>query len=660
MTYLAQFLRYATLAAALVVPVSLVSAQTKLTSVAKGLVNPESVAFDAQGRLLVTTIGEFDKDGDGQVLAFVGAQKTVVADGLNDPKGITVWETLTFVTDKTRVMRIDAKGNLEVWAEPSDFPKPPKFLNDIVADARGNLYVSDSGDLKGAEGAVYRISSDRTITTVLDSSNPAVQTPNGLIFDGEDLLVLDFNSGVLSRCNLKDKSLTKIADGFPGGDGLAWDWDHNLYVTEWKTGRVSVLRDGKGPAETISSTDFQAAADLASHPRFGTVFVPDMKAGTVTPLAWVNNNPKVDESPLAAKIVPAFTSAQVDRPIIVTHAGDGSGRIFIVSQKGKIYSLAGNEPNAEPKLFFDLTSKVRYLDNQNEEGFLGFAFHPKFKDNGQFFAYYTTKNATHTSIISRFTASKETGTADLTSEQEVLRVPQPYWNHNGGTLAFGPDGYLYVGLGDGGAGNDPHGHAQDPSTLLGKILRLDVDRAGGGLKYGIPKDNPLVGQAGARGEIFACGFRNIWRMSFDRQGGQFWVADVGQDIWEEINIVTKGGNYGWNAREARHKFRANGSGPKAEYVEPIWEYHHDIGKSVTGGFVYRGKQVPELNGLYVYADYVTGRIWGLKYDEAKKQVVANRPINGNTQSVMSFGEDEQGEIYFTTPSGQMFKFAAGN
>lgn len=655
----AHVLRSLTLVAALVASSSLALAQTKLPSVARGLVNPESVAFDSTGRLLVTAIGEFDKDGDGQVVAFVGANKTVVADGLNDPKGITVWEQLIFVTDKNRVMRVDAKGNLEVWAEASDFPKPPKFLNDIVADARGNLYVSDSGDLKGAEGAVYRISSDRTISTVLDSSNPAVKTPNGLIFDGDDLLVLDFGSGVLSRCNLKDKSLTPIADGFPGGDGLAWDWDHNLYVTQWSTGRVSVLRDGKGPAETIADGVFQAAADLASHPRFGQVFVPDMKAGTVTPLSWVHNNPKVDESPLAVKIEPAFTSAQVDRPIIVTHAGDGSNRIFIVSQKGKVFSLAGNDPSAEPKLFFDLTKKVRYVDNQNEEGFLGFAFHPKFKENGQFFAYYTTTGATHTSVISRFTASKETGTADVASEQEILRVPQPYWNHNGGTIAFGPDGMLYVGLGDGGAGNDPHGHAQDPSTLLGKILRLDVDRTEGGLKYAIPQDNPFVGKSGVRGEIYATGFRNIWRMSFDRQGGQFWVADVGQDIWEEINIVTKGANYGWNAREARHKFRATGSGPKAEFVEPIWEYHHDIGKSVTGGHVYRGSKVPELAGLYVYADYVTGRIWGLKHDAAAKQVTANRPIVGNVQPVMSFGEDEQGELYFTTPSGQMFKFASG-
>lgn len=636
---------------------TLLGQEAKLPSVARGLVNPESVVFDFQGRLLVSTIGEFNKDGDGAVTAIVGAEKTVIADKLNDPKGITVWEQLIFITDKDRVLRIDAKGNLDVWAQAKDFPKPPKFLNDIVADKEGNIYVSDSGDLEGKEGAVYRIASDRSVTTVVDSSKPEILTPNGLLLDGaEHLLIVDFKSGILYRLKLSDSSLTKVAEGFPGGDGLAWDWDGNLYISQWSTGRVSVLRGGKGEAETIS-TAFQAAADICAHPRFGQMFVPDMKAGTITPVSWVDNNPKdVALTPLAVKIQPAFTGASVDRPIVVTHAGDGSNRTFIASQKGKVFVAA--DEAAEPKLFFDLSKKVRYADNQNEEGFLGFTFHPKFKENGQFFVYYTTNEAPHTSVISRFT-SKDKQSADVSSEEEVMRIPQPYWNHNGGTICFGPDGYLYIGLGDGGAGNDPHGHAQNLGTLLGSILRVDIDRKEKDRNYAVPADNPFVSKSGAQPEIWAYGLRNVWRMSFDRQSGALWVADVGQDIWEEINIVSRGGNYGWNLREARHKFRSTGAAPRHDLIEPIWEYHHDIGKSITGGHVYRGKKVPELTGLYVYADYVTGRVWGLRYDAEKSKVLANHPITGNTQPVMSFGEDEQGELFFTTPSGQMFGFASG-
>ena len=232
-----------------------------------------------------------------------------------------------------------------------------------------------------------------------------------------------------------------------------------------------------------------------------------------------------------------------------------------------------------------------------------------------------------------------------------MRIPQPFWNHNGGTICFGPDGYLYVGLGDGGKRDDPMANGQNAATILGSILRIDVDHQDQGKAYAVPKDNPLVKKKGAAGENFAIGVRNIWRMSFDRKTGRLWAADVGQDIWEEINIVQPGGNYGWNLREGFHQFQAGGSKPRADLLEPVWEYHHDIGKSVTGGHVYRGKKVPELDGKYIYADYVTGKVWALTYDDAKGRVTANREISGSVSPVMSFGEDEAGEIYLLTING---------
>jgi len=396
---------------------------------------------------------------------------------------------------------------------------------------------------------------------------------------------------------------------------------------------------------------------------------------------------EVDESPLPLKPVLAFpelkfTGWESDingkpnplRPILLTNFGDGSNRIVVPQQQGQVHVFANRPDVKETSIFLDLSKKVVYKDNENEEGFLGLAFHPKYKENGQFFIYYNTIDAPHTCVISRFRVSKDDpNKADPKSEEELLRIPQPYWNHNGGTICFGPDGYLYVGLGDGGAGNDPHNHAQNLQSLLGKILRIDVDRKDRGLPYGIPQDNPFrdvlaPGPGGekkppiARPEIWALGVRNIWRMSFDRETGKLWAADVGQNLWEEINLVERGGNYGWNLRESKHVFAPNGAGIISGLIDPIWEYHHDIGKSITGGHVYRGKKLPELAGHYLYADYVSGKIWALKYDERTKSVVANRPIlyDGPAMPIISFGEDEAGEVYFTivTPKGEgIYTFA---
>ncbi len=361
------------------------------------------------------------------------------------------------------------------------------------------------------------------------------------------------------------------------------------------------------------------------------------------------------DTPLAVKAVRAFPELKFRRPVLLTNAGDGSNRIFVCSQPGKIFVFPNKPDVEEAETFLDWEKKTIYKDEEFEEGILGLAFHPKFKTNGEFFMYYT--EVPHISVISRFKVSKsDPNKADPASEEQILRIPQPYWNHNGGTICFGPDGFLYIGLGDGGNANDPHKNGQNPKTMLGKILRIDVDHKDEGKKYAVPKDNPWVGVADAATEAYATGIRNTWRMSFDRKTGTLWQADVGQDLWEEINIITKGGNYGWNLREGMHKFK-EGSDAKPELIEPVWEYHHTVGKSITGGVVYRGKKVPELDGCYLYGDFVTGKLWGLKYDEKAKKVAANYLLQGDNLPVMTYGEDEAGEVYFTTPFGQIFTFA---
>ncbi len=389
----------------------------------------------------------------------------------------------------------------------------------------------------------------------------------------------------------------------------------------------------------------------------------------------------VDTSPLPLVAVRAFPKYKPPRPVAITHAGDGSNRIFVVSEHGQILALPNDKGITEDdvNMFLDIEHKVDYQDKENEEGLLGLAFHPKYKENGQLFIYYTAKEPAHTSIISRLRVStSDPNKADPASEEVLLMIKQPFWNHNGGNLAFGSDGYLYIGLGDGGAANDPHGNGQNLKTLLGSILRIDVDNKGAGKPYAIPADNPFLKTPGAQPEIYAYGVRNIWGMAFDPVTKLFWVGDVGQNIWEEIDIIEKGGNYGWNLREGFHKFDVNNAKPgpgrtpaeqnkpdpndRKDLIDPIWEYHHDTdGKSITGGAVYRGQRLPELVGYYVYADYVSGKMWGLKYDEQTKKVVANRPIAGPPGfniPCMTIGTDEAGELYLGDSFGNLWWFEA--
>jgi len=345
------------------------------------------------------------------------------------------------------------------------------------------------------------------------------------------------------------------------------------------------------------------------------------------------------------------------RPVVVTHAGDGSGRRFVLDQAGMIHvfkpgSVAGS-------LFLDLRPGTSPWGTYNEEGLLGLAFHPRFKENGTFFVTYSVKGEKRAERLARFKVSRtDPDRADPASEELVLVVDQPFWNHNGGSITFGPDGFLYWGLGDGGSRDDPFGNGQRLDTLLGKILRIDVDRRDEGRAYAIPADNPFVGRANARGEIFALGFRNPWQIAFDAATGALWAADVGQDQWEEVDIVTKGGNYGWSVREGTRPFgnRPEVAGP---LVDPVWEYDHRVGKSIVGGFVYRGKAIPELVGGYLYGDYVSGRLWALQIDKATGRAT-NLAIPWNGLPIFGFGADADGEAYVLTssPTGQgVFRLA---
>ncbi|HUY92771.1 MAG TPA: PQQ-dependent sugar dehydrogenase [Pirellulales bacterium] len=639
---------------------AVLAASPKPKLLVEGLKNPESVAVSAAGRVFISVIGGFDKNGDGAVVEIVDGKAKTIAQGLDDPKGLACWKDLLFVADKKRVWRIDAAGKATVFAAADAFPTPPLFLNDLTVDDQGKVYVSDSGDLKGGGGAVFSISPRGQLSLVTNAAKAkGLQGPNGLLVDdAEHLLLLDFVSGELHRVNLDDGKLQRMATGFAGGDGLARDPNGKIYLSEWTTGRVFVLgKESHSP--TLLSDDFKAAADLCLSPDGKRLYVPDMTAGTLSVLELAGYPAvKLNEQPLPITAERAFANLDFARPIVLTHAGDGTNRVFVASQLGKVYAFANDQNVERAEEFFDLEDKVSYRDTQNEEGFLGMAFHPKFEDNRELFVYYSTTEKPLTSVISRFKANQDGTRVDPKTEEEILRIPQPFWNHNGGTIAFGPDGYLYIALGDGGKANDPFGNGQNLKTLLGSILRIDVDHKDEGKNYAVPKDNPFLDYPGAQGEIWAYGVRNIWRMSFDRQTGVCWAADVGQDIWEEIDLIVRGGNYGWNLREAKHPFGVGGlQAPRPDIVEPIFEYHHDVGKSITGGFVYRGQRLPELVGAYLYADYVTGKLYALQYDFDQREVTANQPIGGNILPVLSFGEDETGEVYFMTTQGFIQRLA---
>ncbi|MDG3003319.1 PQQ-dependent sugar dehydrogenase [Paludisphaera mucosa] len=369
----------------------------------------------------------------------------------------------------------------------------------------------------------------------------------------------------------------------------------------------------------------------------------------------------------------AYPNLKFDRPVALAYPKDDTSRYFVVEQhQAKIWSFPSSpRDTSEKKLFLQLPDE---MNRGNEEGLLGMAFHPKYKENGQFFVYYSAKDDQRRSVVSRFNVSSDDPTkADPTSEKRIWVSDVDKWeNHNGGTILFGPDGFLYITLGDGGAGGDPLNTGQNPKDWFGSILRIDVDHPAGDAAYGIPADNPALrskAHAHWAPEVYAIGLRNVWKFSFDRQTGDLWAGDVGQNLFEYVHKIDNGGNYGWSIREGFHAFepqRRQKADTAAKMTPPLAEYPHkptaerpDSGLSITGGYVYRGEAIPALKGWYVYGDYDSGRIWGLKY-EGGKVAAGGELLKVTPQTklnITSFDETPEGELLILAFDGRIHELA---
>jgi len=399
-----------------------------------------------------------------------------------------------------------------------------------------------------------------------------------------------------------------------------------------------------------------------------TLFWRLMSIGTTSSLLFVlscgNNDDTLDTDAIPPdqseigeyELVPAYPNLSFTRPVDYQHAGDGSDRVFVVEQRGVITVFADDATTDQSTTFLDISGPVD--DQSNEEGLLGLAFHPNYSSNGYFYVNYTVNNPARTRI-SRFSVSAgNPDQADPNSEQVLLEFGQPFGNHNGGQLGFGPDGYLYIAVGDGGSAGDPEENGEDLTTLLGSILRIDVDQTSGNLPYTIPVDNPFAGnEQGIKEEIFAYGLRNPWRFSFDSQTEQLWTGDVGQNAMEEVNIIENGGNYGWNTTEGDLCFDPANNCNTEGIILPVLTYRHDQGdRSVTGGFVYRGTELPELAGRYIYADFISGRVWAADVSDLSNP--SNTELVDTNLGISSFGINAAQELFICAFDGQIYQLSS--
>ena len=367
------------------------------------------------------------------------------------------------------------------------------------------------------------------------------------------------------------------------------------------------------------------------------------EAFPASPVPETDTAPPTETAPTSATSFPdpanyqwALTAEGFTQPLDIQHAGDGSNRLFIVERGGMIRIIENGLVLETP--FLDISKKVR--TNGSEQGLLGLAFHPGYRENGIFFINYTDVNGN--TVVARYQVSGNANQADPKSETPLLHIAQPYGNHNGGGVAFGPDGFLYIGLGDGGSADDPQGNGQNLNTHLGTILRIDVD---GGENYVVPADNPFLKGKGLP-EIWAYGLRNPWRFSFDTLTGDLYIADVGQNEWEEINYLpagaTGGSNFGWNFMEGTHVFVLEPP-ESVGVIAPVAEYNHDAGCSVTGGQIYRGAALPEWQGIYIYGDFCSGQVWGLLQVDGVWQ---SQSLFFTGAMLSSFGTGEDGTLYY--------------
>jgi glucose/arabinose dehydrogenase len=357
---------------------------------------------------------------------------------------------------------------------------------------------------------------------------------------------------------------------------------------------------------------------------------------------------------------PVFTNLSLERPIFLTAPNNNGNRLYVLEQRGRIISFPNKQNLQKSDVIevLDIQDRVEdHNEGHNEQGLLGMAFHPNVAENHKVYLDYNPSSGQRRNVVSEWTIDPETGKIDPDSERVLMEFPQPYGNHNGGHLEFGPDGYLYITRGDGGAGGDPKNNGQDPTTLLGAIIRIGVNNRENGKPYAVPDDNPFVNDPNKRSEIYAYGLRNVWRFSWDDETGRLWAGDVGQNAYEEVDLIRKGGNYGWNIMEGFHKY-ADDKQKTGSLIDPVHEYPHSVGGSITGGYVYRGDRIDALQGKYLFADYNTGPVWALQYDgESGESQVAKI---GNVPAVASFGEDRQGEVYLCSYDGdRIYKIVPG-
>jgi len=347
---------------------------------------------------------------------------------------------------------------------------------------------------------------------------------------------------------------------------------------------------------------------------------------------------------------PVFASTTFERPLALKQAPGDDSLFYVIEQPGRVLIL-DDLNDSSPDVALDIRRQVE--DGPNEAGLLGMAFDPKFDENNRVFLSYTRRGDEGLeSAVTSFTVASDGRSIDPGSERLILSVAQPFGNHNGGDIAFGPDGFLYIGFGDGGAGGDPLNNGQNLSTLLGTVLRIDVH---GGSPYAIPRSNPFRQRRDARNEIFAYGLRNPWRFSFDRDTGELWTGDVGQNRVEEINLIVSGKNYGWNIREGSRAFRGRGRNAVG-LTDPVAEYGRDLGCSVTGGYVYRGREIADLNGVYLFSDFCSGRVWGLLPPEDDRRPVIEL-LQADVQAA-SFAEANDGTVFLLDLSGEIYRIVA--
>ena len=396
------------------------------------------------------------------------------------------------------------------------------------------------------------------------------------------------------------------------------------------------------PGSTTEPSASPTSAAIASpSPTMGPL------APTPTPTATVTPTP--DPASGTYRVVDAYPALQFTQPVLFAPVPGGSGNAVVVERTGRIRIFADRSDVPSSTVFLDLGSRI--FAKGQEQGLLGLAFDPDYATNGFLYVNYTTADST---VIARYQrSSADPSVADPASGVVLLTFMQPYANHNGGQLAFGSDGYLYIATGDGGSAGDPQNRAQNRTVLLGKILRIDVAHPSAGNAYGIPSDNPFAGNTqGYREEIFAYGLRNPWRFSFDAQG-VLWAGDVGQDRIEEVDRIVNGGNYGWNVLEGTLKYKNLSGVDRTTLIPPVWEYKHPVGEAITGGFVYDGSLLTHAKGTYVYGDYLTGLIWALWFDT--DQTVRNQLLLDTKLLISSFGVDALGELRVVDLTGKVYR-----